>query len=126
MKKLVVSILTVVIMLAVGVKILKADSPDTYPLENETKYSDVNSQNGVNNYINSGCIHADNDNNGICDSCGICQNNVSTPNNSNNCGICGKNNCNHEYNSCYYSDSNNDGVCDNQHSQYRHHNRHHQ
>lgn len=65
MKKIVVSILTVVIMLIVGVKILKADSPDTYTPENETKYSYVTSKEGVNNYINSGCFHVDNDNNGI-------------------------------------------------------------
>lgn len=123
MKKLIVSILTVVIMLAVGVKILKADSLDTYILEHNTESSNVISANGLNYYDNSGCIHGDCDNNGICDSCGTCQNNVSTSNNTNNYSICGKNNCNYEYNSCYYRDSNNDGAGDNRHSQYRYHNR---
>ena len=125
MKKIVVSILTVVIMLTVGVKILKADSPDMYTPENETKYSYVTSKEGVNNYINSGCFHVDSDNNVICDGCGICQNNVSTSNNGNNCDICGKSNCNHKHNSCHYSDSNSDGICDNRHSHHRQHNRHH-
>ena len=68
---------------------------------------------------------ADQNNNGICDGCGICQNNVSTSNNGNNCDICGKSNFNHKHNSCHYSDSNSDGICDNRHSHHRQHNRHH-
>ncbi len=126
MKKIVVSILTVVIMLTVGVKILKADSPDMYTPENETKCSYVTGKEGVNNYVNSGCFHVDSDNNGICDGCGICENNVSYMQIMAIIVIfVVSSNCNHRHNSCHYSDSNSDGICDNRHSHHRQHNRHH-